>query len=297
MLLRNLLLAFGVAAILAGAAVAAYLGLGGARPRPEAAAASVRAAVLVVARPVASGALLRQDDLAWREIEGPAPAGALARGAASDVQFVGAAARRDLAAGQLFTADSVIAPGERGFLAAVLAPGRRAVTIPVDLAQSAAGLVLPDDRVDLILVQDAGEGRSMAQTVLRDVRVVAVDRSFERPPAGAADAPAAPIPPQAGPTAGEPRTVTFELTERDAQRLFVARQLGRVELSLRALTPGGGTDPDGPVWASELSPLRTAAPAASPSVQRASAPRQPSEPAAPAGVRILRGSGSKADRP
>ena len=51
------------------------------------------------------------------------------------------------------TAGSVVKPGERGFLAAVLEPGMRAISVPVDEAAGNAGLIFPGDRVDLILTQ------------------------------------------------------------------------------------------------------------------------------------------------
>ncbi len=51
------------------------------------------------------------------------------------------------------SAGSVVKPGERGFLAAVLEPGMRAISVPVDEAAGNAGLIFPGDRVDLILTQ------------------------------------------------------------------------------------------------------------------------------------------------
>ena len=45
-------------------------------------------------------------------------------------QLVGAVVRQPLAAGQPITASRVVKPGERGFLAAVLEPGMRAISVP-----------------------------------------------------------------------------------------------------------------------------------------------------------------------
>jgi hypothetical protein len=45
----------------------------------------------------------------------------------------------------------VVHPGEQGFLAAVLDPGKRAVSIPVDGTSGVAGFVFPGDYVDVIL--------------------------------------------------------------------------------------------------------------------------------------------------
>jgi pilus assembly protein CpaB len=188
------------------------------------------------------------------------------RGQVSEAQFIGAVTRRGLSVGEIVPADALIEPNDQRFLAAVLAPGSRAVTITVGPAQSASGLVLPDDRVDVILVQDLGDSsnsnsatpkKSVAQILLRDVRVVAVDRSFVRPqtalttPTGA----------MATASTQEPRTLTLELNDHDAQRLFVALQLGKVELSLRSLAKGAGEEAavEAPVWGSDVSPLLLAA--------------------------------------
>ena len=85
----------------------------------------------------------------------------LVRGQGDETQFVGAVVRRPLTVGQPLSAGSVVKPGERGFLAAVLEPGMRAISVPVDEAAGNAGLIFPGDRVDLILTQTlSAEGDS-----------------------------------------------------------------------------------------------------------------------------------------
>jgi pilus assembly protein CpaB len=308
MFLRNLFLTLGVVAILTGAVIAAYLALHvGAGNPGNAPTAGNRPAILVAARPIPAGALLREGDLGWRETEAKVqPAGSLPRGQFSQAQFIGAVARRGLTVGEMVPADALIAPNDQRFLAAVLSPGSRAVTIAVNVAQSASGLVLPDDRVDVILVQDLGDStasgsaaakKSVAQILLRDVRVVAVDRAFVRPQTVATTAAGG----LATASTQEPRTVTLELNDHDAQRLYVALQVGKVELSLRSLakSPGEEAAAEAPVWGSDLSPLLLASnTAAAPGPVHRRAVRHAgraatAEPAAP--IIILRGStaGSK----
>jgi len=233
MLARNVLLSIGVLAILIGALVAGVLAF---RPHGNAgsqSAAGQAVAVLVAARPVPAGGLLREEDLAWRPMGAQLPpAGSLTRDKVSEAQYVGAVARRGFLAGEIVLDSAVIAPNDRRFLAAVLSPGTRAVTMPVDEAQSAAGLILPDDRIDVILVREAGgastpgqdpTSATAARILLHAVRVVAVDRAMERPP------------PAATASSALPRTITMELSDIDAQRLFLAQQIGSVHLTVRAL--------------------------------------------------------------
>lgn len=301
MFMRNILLGLGVLAIVAGIIIAALLVLrppGGSRYGP---AGGGRTAILVAARPIPAGALLHEGDLVWREIvaKGP-PAGSLVRGQVSESQYVGSVARRSFTAGELVSAAALVGPGDRRFLAAVLAPGRRAVTIAVDATQSASGLVLPGDRVDVILVQDQGASRTgvtpprlpVAEMLVGDVRVLAVDHAFDRSQTSAAVA-------QTKSSSDGPRTITLELTQRDAQRLFVALQLGKVQLSLRALVNDVGEPAAiaGPVWGADVSPLRLAAGALNAAPAPPPAPRRAAEPAARGPVvrtappiRILRGS-------
>ena len=74
-------------------------------------------------------------------------------------------------------------PGDRGFLAAALGPGMRAVTVPVSAKTGVGGFIFPGDRVDLLVThgvkaaEDSGRKTAMVtETVLREVRVVAIDQ-------------------------------------------------------------------------------------------------------------------------
>ena len=61
--------------------------------------------------------------------------------------------RRSLSEGDVVRDGDVMRPGDHGFLAAVLEPGMRAVTIAVDNTTGLAGLIWPGDQVDLILTR------------------------------------------------------------------------------------------------------------------------------------------------
>jgi pilus assembly protein CpaB len=251
MLVRNLLLIVGALAILAGASIGGYLWLS---PKPAVSTRApdlAHAIVLVAARPLPSGSVVQRSDLTWQALETRTPPpDSLAQGQVSAAQFVGSVTRRDLAAGEVIAKNTLIDRDDTKGLAAMLSPGYRAVTIDVDAAQGGAGLILPGDRVDVILVSQTTEGpagaasaarRSGAALLLRDIRVAAVDRATQRPnvSGGPSDLKA----PDAN--ASGPKTITLEVTDKDARRVLLATQAGKIELSLRSLAHGSGPAGDG----------------------------------------------------
>jgi pilus assembly protein CpaB len=217
-------------------------------------------AILVAARAISTGTLLRADDVIWRDAgkTGIRP-GSLVRGQALESDFLGAVARQDFGAGDALIASEFVKSNERGFLAAVLKPGARAVSIVVDASQSSSGLVLPGDRIDVILIQSFGDKvepsrKEVAETVLVDVRVLAVDQSLNP------TAKAVPAERRVGSLESQlPKTVSIEVSPRQAEALLVASQLGRLGVSVRALEGNGvpavaSAGGVGPTWASDVSP-------------------------------------------
>lgn len=195
----------------------------------------------------------------------------------------GSVIREALKAGENILRDRLVSPGDRGFLAAVLAPGMRAVSVAVNEVSGTAGLIFPGDRVDLLLTQEVAEPgaprRLANETILENLRVIAVDQRVET---GKPDDNG-----QAARSAA--RTVTLEVTVRQAQMISVAADLGRLTLALRSLAAPGSRPtpeehPSGPIWASDVS-------AAAPRVPVPVAP-EPNTPtvAKPAPPSIIRGS-------
>ena len=265
MFLRNLLLGLGALFVVAGIALAVIwmqqIGSPPGQPEPATAEGPPPGSlsVLVAAGPIPSGTLLRPQDLGWKTIAaGEVVPGNLLEGQITETALTGSITRRDFAEGEALLASELVMPNDRRFLAAVLKPGMRAASIPVDESQSASGLVLPGDFVDVILTQNLGDAsgpsrKSVAETVLRNLRVVAVGTSLTaQPDAALTDVIVSTT------AASMPKTVTLELTESQAETLFVATQLGLLQLSLRPLETIDQPDPAdrqaSPTWASDVSP-------------------------------------------
>jgi pilus assembly protein CpaB len=203
-----------------------------AQPAPE-----QRKGVLVAAADLPIGSFIGPDSMRWQEWPDVAVPGTyLVRGQGDETQMVGAVVRRPLTVGQPLTAGSVVKPGERGFLAAVLDPGMRAISVPVDEASGNAGLVFPGDRVDLILTQtidaagDPAGSRRVSETVLENLRVIAMGRRLENKTGEE---------PEGGKSV---RTATLEATPADAEKIALLAELGRLALSLRSLAVAESAD-------------------------------------------------------
>lgn len=147
-------------------------------------------------------------------------------GAADPSELIGTVVRTEVTAGQPITRGALVRPGERGFLAAALGPGMRAVTVPVSASSGVAGFVFPGDRVDIVLTQEVeGEGPALraSETIFRNVRVLAVDQRID-----ARD--------EEGNSVAQPGSnVTLEATPRMAERIAVAQTIGQLSLALRSL--------------------------------------------------------------
>jgi pilus assembly protein CpaB len=149
-------------------------------------------------------------------------------GEANMDELLGTVVRFPITAGEPVTQGSLVAPGDRGFLAAALGAGMRAVTVPVSAMTGVAGFVFPGDRVDLVLTQtvDADNGQALraAETVIRNLRVLATDQTTET------------VTDENGKTVVTAfRTVTLEVTPKIAEKVAVAQTIGTLSLALRSL--------------------------------------------------------------
>lgn len=185
--------------------------------------------VLIADTGLSAGSFVKPQHLRWqRWPTDDVPESYVLKGRRSDQEMVGAVVRRRIAAGEPITDGLVVKPGERGFLAAVLEPGMRAVSVPINPTSSHSGLIFPGDHVDLILTQslvtnDAeGAVRRVSETVLSNIRIIAMGSDTSDDP-------------QKGEANDRAKTATFEVTPQQAEQVTLLTELGKLSLSLRSL--------------------------------------------------------------
>jgi len=143
-------------------------------------------------------------------------------------QLLGTVVRYQITAGQPVTRGSLVGPQDRGFLAAALGPGMRAITVPVNVTAGVAGFVFPGDHVDMVLtqqVQGGGDGPPLkvSETIIRNLRVLATDQRITSKD-------------DEGKTQVKTfSNVTLEVTPRIAEKVAVAQSMGVLSLSLRSI--------------------------------------------------------------
>lgn len=200
----------------------------------EAAAPVVSATprVLVAQGTLAAGQFVRTENLRWQNwpVDGISSS-YIVEGQGRLEDFVGAVVRSALGEGEPVTESRLVRPGDRGFLAAVLTPGNRAVTVTVTVSSGLAGFVFPGDRVDLLLTmavqpENAKLQRHAAETLLTDLRVLAVDQRMDDQNKEVVVA----------------KTATLEVTPKQAETIAVATELGNLSLSLRSIATGDARD-------------------------------------------------------
>lgn len=233
---RKLLLLVGALIIAIGTAMMAKsLFTGASTPQAEAAAkVATGPKVLVAQRALPVGTIITTDAVAYQEWPKELVRDAyFIEGEADIAKLLGTVVRFQVTAGEPVTQGSLVAPGDRGFLAAALGPGMRAVTIPVSAKTGVAGFVFPGDRIDLVLTQtiegeNDRESLRTSETILKNLRVLATDQSTENEVVD-------------GKTQVRKfSTVTLEVTPKIAEIIAVSQTIGKLSLSLRSIADSAG---------------------------------------------------------
>lgn len=246
---RTLILLFVAVLLAGGTAFLARAWLAAERSKELAEAAPMALptpakSVLVARTDITRGQILRPDQMVWQTW----PEGGLDKnyvvmgGPRTPDSFAGWVAKNTIAGGEPVTESKIIAPGNRGFLAAVLRPGMRAISIPVTITSGISGFIFPGDEVDLLVTyavpSATGDDKDKdkkstydhkaAETVLRTIRVVAIDQRLESKAGEAVPA----------------HTATFEVTPKQSEVILLASEIGKVSLILRSLVPDPPETPE-----------------------------------------------------
>jgi pilus assembly protein CpaB len=195
--------------------------------------------VLVAGADIGLGEITSEGQFRWQPWpEETATTGYITRATMPNAmtQMSGAIARTPIMAGEPITTQKLIKAGQGGVLAAILPAGMRAVSTKIKLETSAGGLIMPNDRVDVILIQRVkARGNAedyVSDTLLSNVRVLAIGQQIEtKEGKRVAD--------------GNATTATLELTPRQSELLTLGNTKGELSLSLRSISDldADGTGP------------------------------------------------------
>jgi pilus assembly protein CpaB len=182
------------------------------------------AQVLVAKTAVHLGQIVKPDMLRWQ----PWPQNGLAptyivEGKRKMDDFVGSVARSPIAAGEPISESKLVLSGTRGFMAAVLKPGTRAVSVPITASSAVSGFIYAGDRVDVLLtlvLQGAQGQHNATETILRNARVIGMDQKVDFSPGDKPDV---------------AKTATLELTPKQTEIVTLALKMGDLSLALRSL--------------------------------------------------------------
>ncbi len=198
---------------------------GGGQPEPQVVEApaptQARSQVLVAAKDITLGAKLSPDYFTWADWpEDATPKGAMTRKAFPNAEdeLNGRIARVPIFEGEPIRPERLINT-DKGFLAAILPKGKRAISVSVEEETTAGGFILPGDKVDVILTRKSDTG-ALSETILENIRVLAIDST----------------------TAGEQdqknlspkRTATLELTLAQSEIIAQSQEIGTLDLALRS---------------------------------------------------------------
>lgn len=230
---KKLLLLLGALVIAIGTALAARsLFAGASAPKAEAAQQAVPQGpkVLVSQRALPVGTIITADSISFqlwpKEMVQDAY---FIEGEADMAKLLGTVVRNPMTAGQPVTQGSLVKPGDRGFLAAALGPGMRAITINVSARTGVAGFIFPGDHIDLMLTQtvrstgEEGQALKATETILKNLRVLATDQATDSEVVDGKT------------VVREFRTVTLEVTPKIAEKIAVAETIGTLSLALRSI--------------------------------------------------------------
>jgi pilus assembly protein CpaB len=235
------LVVLGIAVAAGGMAALLASGHKSAPPPPKAPVVQLETVdVLIAKTDLSRGEVIEAHDIGWQTWpKAAANSSFIEKSERPDAinQFTGAIVRVPVAAGQPIYDPMVVFAKGSGFLAAVLPKGMRAVAMNISADSDAGGFILPEDHVDVLLThhdrqaeKTTGTEKIVTDTILRNVRVLAVDQAVEE---------------KGGQKVVVGRTATLELTPQQAETLVLSHELGTLSLALRSLMDSQSSVPEG----------------------------------------------------
>ncbi len=212
--------------------------------------------VVAAARDVQLGAELTPDMLMTVEW----PAGSIPQGALKDAKALeGRVVKTSVLRGEPLLESKLAPLGTKGGLSAVIAQGKRAITVKVNEVVGVAGFALPGSYVDIMVNTEDEQERTVSKIVLENILVLAVAQEASRDET-------------------KPKVVnavTLEVTPEEAEKLDLARSVGNLSLALRNQIDKEDTRTAG-IRKRELLGEPAPAPKAAPA-RAAQAPRKPAQ--------------------
>jgi pilus assembly protein CpaB len=183
--------------------------------------------VLVASKNLSPGDTVKVGDFVWQEWpKDTLTSSYITEEQAKPEDFIGSIVRFPIHKSNPVVKDELVKKGDKGILAAVVAPGKRAVSVDITASGSDSGLIFPGDYVDVIVSTTVAE-RSIqvgkSKTVLKNIKVLALDTTLATPN----ENPKTP-----------PHVATLEMTPQEAEVLVAAAKEGTISLSLHSMEKG-----------------------------------------------------------
>ncbi len=187
--------------------------------------------VLVSDRDLSLGEILAPEDMKWvpwpeQTVNIDYYTDEVAPTAIEDL--TGSVVRTNIYMNEPIMPQKVVGKGDTGFMAALLAPGMRAISVEISEETASGGFIVPNDRVDVILTHEiqveSGQyltDRQVSTTIIENARVLAIDQIFRQDDTD-------------GTALG--RTATLELDIRASELLSMGQRMGSISLALRSIT-------------------------------------------------------------
>lgn len=230
----------------------------------------VKIPVVVASNDLSLGTSLTSTDLQIREW----PENIVSRGSFRDIPDVeGRVLQTDVAAGEAILESKLAPKGSSGGLSSLIPPGMRAISVAVNVVSGVSGFILPKTWVDVLatIAPSSEKNKTFTKTILENVQVLAIDQTYRKN----------------GDDPVTVQSVTLLVTPDEAEKLALAANEGKLQLTLRSTADSDLIETDGVL----VSHLLYGKPKPRPRVRRVRRPSPPpkkeQEPA-PRVVEVIR---------